>query len=72
MNVTFWSHHACIHAFFKKEVYKKVYIKWLKIKKVFIYSMLILRNFFVGNIISANILRIWRENWQKLPKLRKS
>ena len=37
-----------VHAFFyKKVVYKKVYIKWPKLKKVFIYNILILRNFFV-------------------------
>ena len=34
-------------SFYKKVVYKKVYIKWPKIKKVFIYNILILRNFFV-------------------------
>ena len=33
--------------FYKKVVYKKVYIKRPKIKKVFIYNILMLRNFFV-------------------------
>ena len=39
---------ACLHAFFyTKVVHKKVHIKWPKIKKVLIYSIIILRNFFV-------------------------
>ena len=34
-------------SFYKKVVYKKVYIKWLKINKILMYNIHILRNFFV-------------------------
>ena len=43
----FWSNYAHPNKnlitlfFYKKVVYKKVYIKWPKLKKVFMYNMLV-------------------------------
>ena len=40
---------------YKKVVYKKLYIKWPKIKKVLINNILILRNFFVKETLCLQI-----------------
>ena len=52
-------------SFYKKVVYKKVYIKWSKIKKVLIYKIHILRNFFVSE---TSYLQIFFEFNAKIAK----